>query len=82
VSLGSGTSYTLGALLGMPMMGHTLGASVNYSSTGTTSLGVVMRHEMPITSHIGLGIQGNVLTSSGSTVTLFSGSSVYATIDM
>lgn len=78
----SSSSYTVGALMAFPFMGHTMGASVTYASTGTTSLGLVMRHEMPLTNHIGLGISGTVLTSSGGSTTLFNGSSVYATIDM
>jgi hypothetical protein len=76
----SNNSYTVTGLLGMPMGDYVIGAGYTTASGGTSVIDLVMRHEASITKTLGVGIQGKLVSVSGSTTTLFNGTSVYATI--
>ena len=73
-------TYTATVLIGMPMGDYTIGGAFTTASSGTSVIDLVVRHEESITKMLGLGIQSKLVSVAGSSTTLFSGTSVYATI--
>ena len=61
----------------------TLWAGVNVSNTGSTMTNTILlnaSHEVWLNKKLAIGVLGNVVSMSGSTTTLFNGSSVYAVV--